>query len=223
MWTPFTRTIARNLRRPSGWFGRYVMAPALNRANAALNRAALEQLDLQPDDRVLEVGFGGGDMIARMARVVTRGAIAGLDYSPDVVALGERRFRAQVASGKMAFVCADVAAMPYPEARFTKACTMNTIYFWPDPAAALRELNRVIVKDGVLVLGFRLGTSLGRHSFARYQNHYEVEDVRAMLEAAGFRALRFVPGRNRIGAFASATARSTKSCLVSRPTTPADP
>src|SRR5262247_2895190 len=100
MWTPLTRTIAKHLRRPSGWFGRWLMLPALNRANAALNRAALDVLDLQSDDRVLEVGFGGGDMIARMARVVTRGTIDGLDYSPDVVAHGESRFRAQVAVGK---------------------------------------------------------------------------------------------------------------------------
>lgn len=207
MWTPFTRTIARHLRRPSGWFGRYIMAPALNRANAALNRAALELLDLQPEDRVLEVGFGGGDMIARMAKRVTRGAIAGLDYSPDVVALGERRFRGPVVAGRVSFVCASVDAMPYEDGSFTKACTMNTIYFWPDPAAALRELRRVLAQGGILVLGFRLGTSLGRHSFAKYQNHYEVEDVRRMMEAAGFRDLRFVPGRNRVGAFATAVGR----------------
>lgn len=183
------------------------MLPALNRANASLNGAALGQLDLRPDDRVLEVGFGGGDMIARMARVVTTGTIHGLDYSRDVVALAESRFRAQVASGKMAFVCADVAAMPYPEGRFTKACTMNTIYFWPDPVAALKELRRVLVDDGILVLGFRLGASLGRHSFARYQNHYEIGDVRRMMEASGFRDPRFVPGRDTIGEFATAVGR----------------
>jgi len=67
---------------------------------------------------------------------------------------------------------------------------MNTIYFRPDP-----------------VLGFRLGTSLGRHSFARFQNHYEENDVRGMMEAAGFRDLRFLPGRNLIGEFASAVGR----------------
>ena len=207
MWTPLTRTIAKHLRRPSGWFGRWIMLPALNRANAALNRAAFDLLELRPDDRVLEVGFGGGDMLARLARVVTRGTIDGLDYSPDVVALGRSRFRAQAASGKMSFVCADVAAMPYPEGRFTRECTMNTIYFWPDPVGALRELRRVLAVDGLLVLGFRLGKSLGRHSFAQYQNHYEVEDVRRMMEDAGFRDLRFVPARDRLGPFATAVGR----------------
>lgn len=207
MWTPLTRTIAKHLRKPTGWFGRRVIAPALNRANAALNRAALDLLDPRHDDRVLEVGFGGGDMIARLARRVTTGRIAGLDYAPDVVALGERRFRDLVASGRLVLVCASVDAMPYPDALFTKACTMNTIYFWPDPVLALGELRRVLVDDGVLVLGFRLGSSLGRHSFAKFQNHYEIEDVRRMMVAAGFRELRFVPGRDLVGEFATAVGR----------------
>jgi len=185
------------------------MLPALNRANAALNRAAFDLLALEPGDRVLEVGFGGGDMIARMARVVTTGRIDGLDYSPDVVAFGESRFRAQVASGKIAFVCADVAAMPYPDGRFSKACTMNTLYFWPEPVAALKEIRRVLADGGILVLGFRPGKSLGRHSFARYQNHYEAEDVRRMMEEAGFRDLKLVAGRDGVGDFATAVGRRT--------------
>ena len=205
--TPFTRIIAKHLRRPSGWFGRLVMLPALNRANAALNHAALAQLDLRPDDRVLEVGFGGGDLIARMAPMLTRGTIDGLDYSADVVAFGERRFRDLVAAGRARFVCADVAAMPYPDGSFTKAATCNTIYFWPEPAAALSELRRVLAEGGVLALGFRLGTSLGRHSFAQYQRHYEVEDVRRMMDEAGFRDVRHVPGRNAIGEFSVAVGR----------------
>jgi ubiquinone/menaquinone biosynthesis C-methylase UbiE len=183
------------------------MLPALNRANAALNRAAFDLLALEPGDRVLEVGFGGGDMIARMARVVTSGRIDGLDYSPDVVAFGQSRFRAQVASGKISFVCADVAAMPYPDGSFSKVCTMNTLYFWPEPVAALREIRRVLADCGILVMGFRLGKSLGRHSFARYQNHYEAEDVRRMMEDAGFRDLKLVPGRDGVGDFATVVGR----------------
>src|SRR5262249_58135841 len=93
---------------------------------------------------------------------------------------------------------------------FTRACTMNAIYFWPVPVAALRELRRVLAVDGLLVLGFRLGKSLGRHSFAQYQNHYEIEDVRRMMEDAGFRDLRFVPARDRLGPFATAGRRQPR-------------
>jgi ubiquinone/menaquinone biosynthesis C-methylase UbiE len=78
--------IAGQLRKPSGLFGRLVVARVLNRGNAPMNALTMQCLDLVPDDRVLEVGFGGGDLIARMARVVTAGRIAGVDFSPDMTA-----------------------------------------------------------------------------------------------------------------------------------------
>lgn len=207
MYEPLTRTLAKHLRKPSGLFGRLVMSRLLNWANAGLNRAALDLLDLKPEDRVLEVGFGGGDLIARMTPGVTSGSITGLDYSPDIVALGERRFRHLILRGRLELRCASVEAMPYEDGRFTKACTINTIYFWPDPARALRELHRVLTDGGLLVVGFRTRASLERHSFAQYQKLYEGEEVRLLMVAAGLRDVDLVPGRDRLGEFTSAVGR----------------
>src|SRR6185503_14466392 len=54
--------LARQLARPSGLAG-LLMRPALNRVNARVNRTALDLLSLRPDDRLLDVGFGGGLML----------------------------------------------------------------------------------------------------------------------------------------------------------------
>ena len=50
-----------------------------------MNRLTLEQLDVQPRDRVLEVGFGGGDLLAN-ALAITRAEIVGIDISEAMVA-----------------------------------------------------------------------------------------------------------------------------------------
>ena len=84
--------IAAQLRKPSGFFGRFVTVRILNLINVPLNRLALENLRLQPDDHVLEIGFGGGDLIARMARIVTQGQITGADFSIDAVEVCKKRF-----------------------------------------------------------------------------------------------------------------------------------
>jgi len=52
----------------------------LNRMNYSMNTLALEVLQLSPDDHVLEIGFGGGELMTRMASAVTRGRIAGADF-----------------------------------------------------------------------------------------------------------------------------------------------
>ena len=84
---------------------------------------------------------------------------------------------------------------------------MNTVYFWPDPVQAFRELRRVLAEGGLLVLGFRTPASMAKLPFTRYQNHYEGEEVQRMMESAGFREVGLTPGSDRLGAFLSASGR----------------
>ena len=77
-----------------GWlFGR-IMA----RENDSMNAFAFEALAPKPGDRVLEVGFGPGQGLARLARIVGDGYVAGVDHSEAMVCAAERRNRAAVSS-----------------------------------------------------------------------------------------------------------------------------
>jgi ubiquinone/menaquinone biosynthesis C-methylase UbiE len=95
------RFIAQQLGHPSGAIGRWILGPLWNRRNRALNDVSLEQLALQADDRVLEVGFGGGYLLGRMAPLVTDGFIGGVDISAAMVEQGRARYRALIQAGKM--------------------------------------------------------------------------------------------------------------------------
>ena len=199
--------VARQLRRPSGLIGRFVVVRVLNRGNAPMNRLTLSLLDLKPDDRVLEVGFGGGDLIHRMSAVVTRGRIVGVDFSPDMVDTGARRFAALIRGGRVELRCASVEALPYPPGEFTKACAVNTIYFWPEPAGPLAELARVLRTGGRLVLCFNPPATLANAPFTKYGfSFHEPAEVRRLLEAVGFASVELVPGSTRLGPFVCAVA-----------------
>ena len=197
--------IAGQLRKPSGLFGRLVVTRVLNRSNAPMNALTLERLDLVPDDRVLEVGFGGGDMIARMALVITDGRIAGVDFSPDMTASCEKRFASLVRAGRVELRCAGVEALPYADETFTKACTVNTIYFWPDPLGALREIRRTLRAGGRLVVTFNPPATAGKLPYTRHGfTLYEAEQVGTLLVDAGFRDVALAAGTTRLGDFFAA-------------------
>ena len=53
------RFISQQLSLPTGLFAR-LMGRLMNRGNAKMNAFAVRQLELNPLDRVIEVGFGGG-------------------------------------------------------------------------------------------------------------------------------------------------------------------
>ena len=199
--------VARQLRRPSGLIGRFAVSRVLNRGNAPMNQLTLSLLDLKPDDAVLEVGFGGGDLISRIAAVVARGRVAGVDFSPDMVDVCAKRFTGLIGAGRVELHCASAESLPYPPAHFTKACTVNTIYFWPDPRAPLADFARVLRGGSRFVLCFNPPETLHKVPFTKHGfSFHEPDRVRQLLEQVGFAHVEMVPGSTRLGPFLCAVA-----------------
>ncbi len=199
--------VASQLRKPSGLIGSLVVSRVLNRANVAVNQLTLRLLDLKPGEQVLEVGFGGGDLLKRMIPLVGAGRIAGVDFSPEMVEACTRRFDQPIRTGRMQLRCAGAENLPYGSEAFTKACTVNTVYFWPDPLQPLRELHRVLRDGGRLIVAFSPRTTLQRAPFTKYGFRlYDPEQVQRMLEETGFADVRLVPGSSRVEEFLCAVA-----------------
>src|SRR3546814_7088810 len=85
------RYLAGQFARPSGWSGRWLIGPWLDRIGREMNRLTLKQLDLQQPDSVLEVGFGGGGLLA-MILASTSGEVHGVGISRPLVQRARRRF-----------------------------------------------------------------------------------------------------------------------------------
>src|SRR5215472_1546159 len=71
----------RSASRVLGKLGGVIMA----RTNRAIAARVVELLNIQPSDRVLEVGFGPGVGIQLLAEKVTSGEVVGIDCSEEMV------------------------------------------------------------------------------------------------------------------------------------------
>jgi|RhiMethySRZTD1v2_1073278.scaffolds.fasta_scaffold51561_5 ubiquinone/menaquinone biosynthesis C-methylase UbiE len=179
--------IAEQSRRPSGALG-WLIGNIMSHETESLNSAALAALELRPDDRVLEVGFGHGKTIRKAAEIVTGGFVAGVDFSETMLGMARRRCTKFVATGRVRLELADSACLPFPDQHFDKAYSVHTLYFWKDPAAHLREIRRVLAPGGRLVLGLRTnddGSGAAAFPGAVY-TFYGAEAVRELLRASGF-------------------------------------
>ena len=146
--------VARQSACPSGLLGR-VIGHVMARETVTANETALELLDLEPADRLLEIGFGHGATIARAAAAVSRGFVAGVDPSREMCRMAARRNRGVIAAGRVELRQAAVEALPYPDAAFDKVLSVHTVYFWPDLVRPFREIARVLKLGGRLVLAHR--------------------------------------------------------------------
>lgn len=176
--------------RPHGRLGG-LFAGLMNRANAALNRAAIGALELADGARVLDVGFGGGAALASLLEDRRVALAAGVDPSAEMVRAAEARFADALRAGRLEVRPGTAESLPWPAASFDRALSVNSIYYWPDPAEGARELFRVLRPGGAVVIGLRSKKTidrlgLERHGF-RSLGEREVGDD---LAAAGFAAVR---------------------------------
>jgi ubiquinone/menaquinone biosynthesis C-methylase UbiE len=150
------RVITRGVRqfgRPHGVPGRvagWVMAH--RGSNRQRNRWVVALLDVQPTDRVLEVGFGPGIAIAELARRATRGHVYGIDHSDVMVRQARRHNAAAVRAGRVELLLASVDRLPHFDAPLDAVVAVNSAGFWPDPAEQLRALRGLLRPGGRIAL-----------------------------------------------------------------------
>jgi SAM-dependent methyltransferase len=186
--------IARQSRRPEGWFGR-LLATLMAWETSKENDTAIALLEIQPGDRVLEVGFGHGRSIASAAARTRGGLVAGLDLSPTMVAMANRRNRALAERGLADLRHGDSLHLPFEDAAFDKAFSVNTVYFWTSPVEHMREIWRVLTKGGIFVLGFRPDKDgIGRNFPNSVYTFRTAEQIRQMTLSAGFQRVTLIDG-----------------------------
>lgn len=177
--------IARQAACPSGLLGR-LLGRIMALETAEANRVALQLLQISPGDHVLEIGFGHGATVAAIAAAASRGFVAGVDVSAEMLCLASRRNRAGVARGLVELRQGTVADLPYADGCFDKVLSVHTLYFWQEPEHALVEIRRVLKAMGRLVLAWRHDPGAVR-SFPESVYRFQDEDgIRRLLQNAGF-------------------------------------
>jgi ubiquinone/menaquinone biosynthesis C-methylase UbiE len=135
--------------RPRGIVGRLV-GMILAYENRERNEWAVSLLDLKPDDRVLEIGFGPGLAIQHIAYVAR--LAAGVDHSDVMVDQASKRNAAAVREGRVDLRQGTAAVIPFPDATFDKILAVNSYHMWSDVAAGLREVQRVLKPGGLIAI-----------------------------------------------------------------------
>jgi len=118
----------------------------LGRYNVRLREVA----DVQPADRVLDVGCGTGLTTRQAARSATSGSALGVDMSRPMLERAHRLSKAEGISN-VSFELADAQVHPFAPKDFTLGLSRFGTMFFSDPVAAFTNIGRALQPGGRLV------------------------------------------------------------------------
>lgn len=147
------RRLVAQAHNPTGPAGHVVSWIFGHRSsNVRRNRWAVELLEVQPTDRVIELGCGPGVAVAAIADRATRGLVVGIDHSEVVIGQARRRNAEAMKQGRVRLMQSPVENLEVIDGPFDAALAVNTVGMWPQPTARLREIGRQLRPGGRIAL-----------------------------------------------------------------------
>jgi len=185
--------IGGQFRRPTGVVGR-IIGNRMAQQHEPENEWTIALLSVQPTDHILEIGFGPGTSIQRLAALASNGCVSGIDFSYTMVRAARKRNAAAIKAGHVNLTYGNAANLPYNENSFDKALSIHALYFWPEPLQTLQEIRCVLKPGGMLVL-----TLLPREKWPGDGKGtlecrvYSADDVVKLMLEAGFSSTSIKP------------------------------
>jgi ubiquinone/menaquinone biosynthesis C-methylase UbiE len=149
----------------------------------------LALMNIQPADRILDLGCGTGWASRRMARVATAGEVVGLDVADEMLR------RAEQSSGgfkNIRYVWGSAEKIPADDKYFSKVLSVESFYYYADQGKALDELRRVMAPGAKLFILINLYKD--NHYSLRWVSKLKVPvqalseaEYKALLEKHGFK------------------------------------
>lgn len=168
---------------------------------------------LQPGDRVLDLACGTG-VVARLAapRVGATGQVIGMDLNAGMIAVA--RTLPAPSGAPIVWLEGSATAMDLPDSSIDVILCQQGLQFFPDQLAALREMRRVLVSGGRVLLSVwrsagpyntAVGDALERHVDLETATKYRAsrmvptaEELHRVLVEAGFRDVHVRPSTMKI-------------------------
>jgi SAM-dependent methyltransferase len=185
---PLWHALGVQLRHPSGTIGSFV-GWFMAIANDGPNRLAIAALDLQPTDRVLELGFGPGWGLRTIAARIPDGQVVGVDQSDRMLRQATSMNEAAIAQGRVVLFKGPFSPLPWIDSTFNKILLVNVAYFFDSDGQDMAEVYRVLKLGGRTVIYVTSRETMIKWPFAGPETHkiYDRDELLDVLEGAGFR------------------------------------
>lgn len=179
--------LANQLSCPSGANGLDV-ASMMHKTNISMTINTIEQMQLLDGQAILELGQGSGAHVESLMTKAKDLTYAGLDISELMKTEAEQLNAAYLKTHRASFYLYDGLQIPFEVDSFNQVFTVNTIYFWTDPAFLLKEIYRVLKPGGGCHIAFAQQEFMKKLPFVNHKFElYTTEKVQELVAKTNFK------------------------------------
>ena len=179
--------IGKQMQYPKGFLGKVLFA-WMTPKTIAHARWTADLLEIQPEDKIIEIGFGNGANIKLLLQKAIRGSVTGVEISKTAIEMASKKNAKAISEGRVKLHLAQGNAIPTENDVFDKACSVATAYVIEDPGAVFEEMFRVLKPKGRAAITFPVRENFMRFKPVATEGFYlhELSDLEAAFHNAGF-------------------------------------
>jgi len=165
---------------------------SMEKGHGPVGRQAIELMHVPADARVLDVGCGSGWATRLLAEYALNGRVTGIDISDEMIRLARE---SSLLFPNVDYQVASAEQLPFADGEFTHAFSMESLYYYANIAAALKEIYRTLQAGGIFVTVI----DLYRENRASHQwveqlkvpvQLLSIDDYHSLFAGAGFVNIR---------------------------------
>ena len=180
-------------RHPTGIIGQ-IIGKRMVRQHAPETAWSIDLLDIQPTNRVLEIGCGAGQGLAFALKHRLFKPIIGVDLSATMLRSATRRNQTAVGNGHLALVRADLAALPFHNQHFDNIVSIHTFYFWLDPRTIVEQIVGLLASGGRCITTFATARTVPSGERTYWPLHEQAATLVGELNRAPAMRATLIPG-----------------------------
>jgi len=184
----FIKYVGNNFRKPNGIGGK-ITTKLMNLMNQKQYKAVLDNINLENNDVLLDIGFGNGYLINKLFKMNNSIKIYGIDISDDMVNIVSRKYKQYIDNNCLKLLLENINnETTFGNEMFNKIYTINTVYFWNDLKKCFSEIKRILKPNGIFINAIYTKEHLDKTEFSKYGfNKYSREDMVKLTEENGMK------------------------------------
>jgi ubiquinone/menaquinone biosynthesis C-methylase UbiE len=180
----FKKIIALQFKKPTGLFGIF-SSNVMIKGNKNKYERLIKDLDIQPHDKLLEIGYGPGIGIGTIADICGTCTIHGIDFSTLMYKRASKYNKPHIDKGRMVLQFGDFLKLSADNNDYDKIFCLNVVYFWDDLKEPFKKVLSLLKKGGAFHI-FMADKSMLERAPDSVFNKYTIEQVVDALKTAGF-------------------------------------